>query len=392
MSAPDLAFARLLAATTLRRLGQIDAVLATLLSRPAAETPPAARALLRLGLTQLLFLGTPPHAVVDTAVTLAHRRRPLAPPALINAVLRRAASAGGSLIASHDAPRLNTPDWLWQAWTKAYGAETCRQIAAQHLETPPLDLTARDDPHAVAGALGGIVLPTGSVRLERAGVVTELAGYAEGAWWVQDAAAALPARLLGDVRGLRVIDLCAAPGGKTAQLAAAGAEVIAIDAEPARLARVAENLVRLRLKAELIAADATAWAPPAPADAVLIDAPCSATGTIRRHPDVPWLKAATDLAALNALQDRLLAAAVRMVRPGGRIVYCVCSLQDEEGPARAAAFVHGGAPVQPLPVTADEIGGLDALVTADGALRTLPCHLAAAGGLDGFFAMRFTRV
>ncbi len=376
----------------LRRLGQIDAVLATLLSRPVAETPPAARALLRLGLTQILFLGTPPHAVVDTAVTLAHRRRPQAPPSLINAVLRRAASAGGSLIEGHDAPRLNTPDWLWQAWTKAYGAETCRQIAAQHLETPPLDLTARDDPHAVANALGGIVLPTGSVRLERAGVVTELAGYGEGAWWVQDAAAALPARLLGDVRGLRVIDLCAAPGGKTAQLAAAGAEVIAVDAEPARLTRVAENLARLRLKAELVAADASRWVPAAPADAVLIDAPCSATGTIRRHPDVPWLKAPTDLAALNALQDRLLAAAVRMVRPGGRIVYCVCSLQDEEGPARTAAFVHGGAPVQPLPVMADEIGGLDALVTADGALRTLPCHLAAAGGLDGFFAMRFTRV
>lgn len=376
----------------MRRLGQIDAVLATLLSRPAGETPPAARALLRLGLTQLLFLGTPPHAVVDTAVTLAHRRRPLAPPALINAVLRRAASAGSSLIEGQDPPRLNTPDWLWQAWTKAYGAETCRQIAAQHLETPPLDLTARDDPHAVAGALGGIVLPTGSVRLERAGVVTELAGYAEGAWWVQDAAAALPARLLGDVRGLRVIDLCAAPGGKTAQLAAAGADVIAVDAEPARLTRVAENLARLRLKAELIAADASTWAPPAPADAVLIDAPCSATGTIRRHPDVLWLKAPTDLAALNALQDRLLAAAVRMVRPGGKIVYCVCSLQDEEGPARTAAFVHGGAPVRLLPVTTDEIGGLDALVTADGELRTLPCHLAAAGGLDGFFAMRFTRV
>ncbi|HOT81834.1 MAG TPA: MFS transporter, partial [Candidatus Defluviicoccus seviourii] len=165
-----------------------------------------------------------------------------------------------------------------------------------------------------------------------------------------------------------------------------------VDAEPARLTRVAENLARLRLKAELVAADASRWVPAAPADAVLIDAPCSATGTIRRHPDVPWLKAPTDLAALNALQDRLLAAAVRMVRPGGRIVYCVCSLQDEEGPARTAAFVHGGAPVQPLPVMADEIGGLDALVTADGALRTLPCHLAAAGGLDGFFAMRFTRV
>jgi 16S rRNA (cytosine967-C5)-methyltransferase len=373
-------------------LGQIDAALATLLSRPLAETPPAARSLLRLGLTQLLFLGTPPHAVVDTAVTLARRRRPLAPPSLINAVLRRAAGADGGLIEGHDAPRLNTPDWLWQAWTKAYGAETCRRIAAQHLQTPPLDLTARDDAEAVAGALGGIVLPLGSVRLERAGVVTALSGYAEGAWWVQDAAAALPARLLGDVRGLRVIDLCAAPGGKTAQLAAAGADVIAVDAEPARLARVAENLARLRLKAECVAADACSWVPPAAADAVLIDAPCSATGTIRRHPDVPWLKAPTELAALNTLQDRLLAASLRMVRPGGRIVYCVCSLQDEEGPARTAAFVRSRPPVRPLPVTAEEIGGLHELVTADGALRTLPCHLSAAGGLDGFFAMRFTRV
>ncbi|MFZ1414223.1 MAG: MFS transporter, partial [Defluviicoccus sp.] len=166
---------------------------------------------------------------------------------------------------------------------------------------------------------------------------------------------------------------------------------IALDAEPARLGRVAENLARLRLEAELVAADASTWAPPTPADAVLIDAPCSATGTIRRHPDVPWLKAPAELAALNALQDRLLAASVRMVRPGGRIVYCVCSLQVEEGPARTAAFVRSGAPVRPLPVTADELGGLQDLVTADGALRTLPCHLAAAGGLDGFLAMRFTR-
>lgn len=391
LSASDLAFARLLAATTLRRLGQIDAVLATLLSRPLAETPPAARALLRLGLTQLLFLGTPAHAVVDTAVILARRRRPQAPPALINAVLRRAAVAGLGLIEGHDAPCLNTPAWLWQAWTAAYGAETCRRIAIQHLQTPPLDLSARDDAKAVADALGGTVLPMGSVRLERAGAVTALAGYAEGAWWVQDAAASLPARLLGDVRGLRVIDLCAAPGGKTAQLAAAGAEVIALDAEPDRLARVAENLARLRLEAELIAADACTWRPPVPADAVLIDAPCSATGTIRRHPDVPWLKAPAELAALAALQDRLLAASVGMVRPGGRIVYCVCSLQEEEGPARVAAFLKAGAPLRPLPVTAGEVGGLAELVTAEGALRTLPCHLAAAGGLDGFYAMRFTR-
>ncbi|MEX0814130.1 MAG: RsmB/NOP family class I SAM-dependent RNA methyltransferase, partial [Dongiaceae bacterium] len=213
----------------------------------------------------------------------------------------------------------------------------------------------------------------------------------EGAWWVQDAAAALPARLLGPVAGLRVVDLCAAPGGKTAQLAAAGADVTAVDRSAARLERLAANLARLHLTARIVAADAAQWRPPAPAEAVLLDAPCTATGTIRRHPDIPWLKTADDLAKLVPLQDRLLAAAVEMTAPGGVLVYCVCSLQPEEGPQRIAALLAAGAPVAPLPIDPAEIGGLAEAITGTGELRTLPCHLAGLGGLDGFYAARLRR-
>jgi 16S rRNA (cytosine967-C5)-methyltransferase len=226
--------------------------------------------------------------------------------------------------------------------------------------------------------------------------VDALPGYADGAWWVQDAAAALPARLLGDVADRRVIDLCAAPGGKTAQLAAAGATVTAVDRSEPRLRRLAGNLARLRLEATTVAADAAEWRPDKPADAVLVDAPCSATGTIRRHPDVPWLKRPADLAKLTALQDRLLRAAIEMTAPGGCIVYCTCSLEPAEGPARIAALIESGAPVEPIPIRPEEIGseigGLSELVTPTGELRTLPCHLPELGGLDGFYAARLRRL
>jgi 16S rRNA (cytosine967-C5)-methyltransferase len=208
---------------------------------------------------------------------------------------------------------------------------------------------------------------------------------------VQDAAAAIPARLLGPVEGRTVIDLCAAPGGKTAMLAAAGARTIAVDRSPTRLARLRENLQRLALEAEIHEADATAWLPPAPADAVLLDAPCSSTGTIRRHPDLPWIKRPQELATLTRLQDRLLAAATGMVRPDGLLVYCVCSLEPEEGPERIAALLAAGAPFERVPIAVAEVGGVGELLTPAGELRSLPCHLAEAGGIDGFYAMRLRR-
>jgi 16S rRNA (cytosine967-C5)-methyltransferase len=389
----DRAFVRNLIATTLRRLGQIDTILAACLTH---ELPPRGRSVmhaLRLGAAQLLFLGTPAHAAVDGSVRLADRPALASYKGLINAVLRRIARDGAALAQAQDAARLNTPDWLWASWEEAYGEATARALAEAHLTEPPLDFSVLAEPERWAADLGGSVLPTGSVRRPRelGGAIEALPGYAEGAWWVQDAAAALPARLLGDVAGQSVIDLCAAPGGKTAQLAAMGARVTAVDRSAHRLQRVEANLARLRLGAALVAADAAGWRPAEPADAVLLDAPCSATGTIRRHPDVLRQKRPEDVAALTAAQDRLLAAAVEMVKPGGRLVYCVCSLEAEEGGPRVARLIESGL-VEPDPLAPGELAGLPAeAVLADGGLRTLPSQWAEHGGWDGFFAARLRR-
>jgi 16S rRNA (cytosine967-C5)-methyltransferase len=389
----DRGFARLLAATVLRRLGQIDHVLGRCLEQPLPHRAAGVRQLLRLGTAQLLFLGTPAHAAVDTTVALvAGRGGEAGYKGLANAVLRRVDRERTAFLAETADAALNTPAWLWQSWLGTYGADTAAAIAAAHLQEAPLDLSVKADADAWAERLGARLLPTGTLRLTAEGTVDALPGYADGAWWVQDAAAALPARLLGDVAGERVIDLCAAPGGKTAQLAAAGATVTAVDRSEPRLRRLAVNLTRLQLQATTVAADAPEWRPDRPADAVLVDAPCSATGTIRRHPDVPWLKRPADLTKLTALQDRLLRAAIEMTAPGGRIVYCTCSLEPAEGPARIAALIESGAPIEPIPLRPEEIGGLAELITPTGELRTLPCHLPELGGLDGFYAARLRRL
>lgn len=388
----DRAFARALVATTLRRLGTIDRLLARLIERPLPARAATVSDLLRLGVCQLLFLRTAPHAAVDLTVALVGRRGDAGLKGLSNAVLRRIARDGESLLASVEDDAADTPEWLWESWVAAYGAATAAAIARAHRADPPLDLSVREDAEGWAARLGGRVLPTGSVRLDSTTPVEDLPGFAVGQWWVQDAAAALPVRLFGKLAGRRVIDLCAAPGGKTVQLAAAGAEVIAVDRAAARLKRVTENLARLGLSAQTVAADATQWRPPAKADAVLLDAPCAATGTVRRHPDIPWLKSPDDVATLSGVQDRLIAAAVQMVAPGGYLVYCTCSLQPEEGRQRIAALLAGGAPMVRVPIAAEEVGNLAELVTAEGDLRTLPCHLAELGGMDGFYACRLQRL
>jgi 16S rRNA (cytosine967-C5)-methyltransferase len=395
LEARDRGFVRNLVATTLRRLGQIDALIDHCLDRPLKPKLAELRQVLRLGACQLAFLGTPAHAAVSTTVELARGPRLAAHRGLVNAVLRRLTREAPELVAAQDAARLDTPDWLWDAWTAAYGEAAARAIASSHLGEPPLDLSVRGDGPARAawaGKLDAEVLPNGTLRLPPGrGEVTRLAGYDEGAWWVQDAAAALPARLLGPVEGRRVIDLCAAPGGKTAQLAAAGAEVTAVERSASRLAQLRKNLARLGLEATTVAADATTWRPRDPADAVLLDAPCSATGTLRRHPDIAHLKGPEQIAALTEIQDRLLAAAAEMVRPGGLLVYAVCSLQPEEGPARIAALLAAGAPFARFPLEASELPELEPAITAEGELRTLPCHWAERGGLDGFYACRLRR-
>ena len=392
LDARDRGFARLILATALRRLGQIDAALDHCLDRPIKAKDVMLRHILRLGAAQLLFLETPPHAAVSTALDLAKGPRLAGQGGLLNAVLRRLSREGAEIVAAQDPARLNTPDWLWRSWCAAYGEATARAIAAAHLGEPPLDLSCKTDPEAWAGKLGAERLPGGSLRLPAGqGDVARLPGYAEGAWWVQDAAATLPARLLGAVAGKTVIDLCAAPGGKTAQLAAAGAEVIAVERAEGRLTRLRENLQRLSLGAATVAADASTWQPPAPADAVLLDAPCSATGTLRRHPDIAWLKGPDDVKALTQAQDSLLANAVGMVKPGGLLVYAVCSLQPEEGPERVAKLLAQDDRLERLPLAAADLPGLEEVITPDGDLRSLPCHLAGKGGLDGFYACRLRR-
>jgi 16S rRNA (cytosine967-C5)-methyltransferase len=361
-----------LAACVLRRLGTLDAALEPFLKK----APPAPVAnILRIGAAGLLLLDTPPHAAVATAVGLT-RSRGLVPFAgLVNAVLRRVAAEGPAVLETLDSPRLDTPAWLWTSWGKE-----ARAIATAHAQEAPLDLTL-----APGAALpdGAMLLPTGSARLPAGTAVPDIAGYAEGGFWVQDAAAALPARILAVRPGERVADLCAAPGGKTAQLASAGAAVVAVEQAQTRIVRMAENLARLRLSVQTVCADAAAWAPGELFDAVLLDAPCTATGTIRRHPDAQHLKRPKDVVALAAGQDRLLDAAAAMLRPGGRLVYAVCSLQPEEGPQRFAAAL-ARLPLRRLPIDAAALGVPEA-ATPQGTLRTTPAMWPGLGGMDGFF-------
>jgi 16S rRNA (cytosine967-C5)-methyltransferase len=391
LSGRDRAFARLLVATVLRRLGQIDELIALCLNTPLAPRAALVHDILRLGVAQLLFLRTPPHAAVATSVDLAHGRGFLSHKGLVNAVLRRLSVEGAEWSREQDAARLNTPDWLWRSWSRSYGPETARAIAIAHLKEAPLDLTVRTDPDVWSEKLQAMQLPSGTLRRQAGGAVTSLPGYAEGAWWVQDAAAALPARLLGDVTGREVVDLCAAPGGKSAQIASAGARVTAIDRSPRRLERLVANFARLGLPIEAVAADALTWRPARPVSAVLLDAPCTTTGAIRRHPDVPHLKTPDDVARLAVVQENLLRAAIDMLKPGGTLVYCTCSLEPEEGPRQIEMLFRAGAPIARRPVNPEEIGGHAEWITTDGDLRTLPCQLPEYDGLDGFFGARLIK-
>ena len=387
----DRAFARLLVATVLRRLGQIDALIADCLSVPLPPRAALVQDILRLGVAQLLFLRTPPHAAVATSVDIAQNRGFVSHKGLVNAVLRRLSVEGGGRVDKHDAPRLNTPDWLWRSWSSTYGETTARAIASAHLKEAPLDLTLRNDAETWCTKLEGVLLPTGTLRRSAGGALASLPGYAEGAWWVQDAAAALPARLFGSLAGREVVDLCAAPGGKTAQLATAGARVIAVDRSVRRLERLVANLERLELEVEAIGADALNWRPPHPVEAVLLDAPCSTTGAIRRHPDVPHLKSQEDVVRLSVVQDNLLLASIAMLQPGGMLIYCTCSLEPAEGPERIEALLASGAPVERVEIDPDEIAAAPEWITPNGDLRTLPCHFGEYDGIDGFYCARLVK-
>jgi 16S rRNA (cytosine967-C5)-methyltransferase len=382
----DRGLARALAMAVLRRRGELDRQLAERLSRPPPE---AVMALLRLGAVQVLHMEVPSHAAVATTVELADASKATRPfKGLVNAVLRGLAREG----ASPAPPESSAPDWLYARWRAAWGEEAAQAIAAMIVEEPATDLTLRDpaDAPALAGALEGDPLPGGSLRTRRRGELTEWPGYAEGSWWVQDASAAVPARLLNVKPGESALDLCAAPGGKALQLAAAGASLMALDRSPGRLERLRRNLERTGLSAEIVAADAADWNDERTFDAVLLDAPCAATGTFRRHPDVLWATRPADVAKLAQVQARLLEAAANRVKPGGRLVYCVCSLEPEEGEAQIEAFLAARGDFAPNAITPGEGGSPDASLTLGGALRILPHH--RPGGTDGFFVARMTRL
>ncbi|GJD80551.1 Ribosomal RNA small subunit methyltransferase B [Methylobacterium gregans] len=392
----EAALARAIATATFRRFGLIRAALGSRLDHGLPDDQPLLLALLATGAAQILDLAVPDHAAVDLAVRLAKTdRRTQHLGGLVNAVLRRVARERDAILAAGDPLGDGAPDWLAARWRATYG-ERAEAIGRAHLAGATVDVTVKADPQGWAERLGAALLPTGSLRLPaESGPITALDGFEAGAWWVQDAAAALPARLLGARPGERVADLCAAPGGKTAQLAAAGAAVTAVDRSAPRLERLRRNLERLGLAAEVVVGDALALDRPEGFDAVLLDAPCSATGTIRRHPDVAWTKSPDDIARLAGLQARLLDRAATLLRPGGRLVYCTCSLEPEEGEAQIAAFLSRSPDFARAPVTGDEVGGLTELIDPNGDLRTLPCHLGggtdARGGLDGFFVSRFAR-
>jgi 16S rRNA (cytosine967-C5)-methyltransferase len=394
LDARDRALARSIAVVAMRRLGTIRKTLLRYLEKGMPRKSGPLEATLIAACAQLLFLDTSDHAAVDLAIR-AVRADPASAPyaALANAVLRNVARAKVEILGDAD-PLDDTPLWLMNRWKANYGEATARALAVAHLNEPTLDLTVKGDAQGWAERLGGRVLPTGSVRLDSHTPIPDLPGYADGEWWVQDAAAALPARLLPVSPGDRVVDLCAAPGGKTAQLALRGARVFALDRSAQRLKRVAANLERLKLEAELVVGNASTY-DGGPFDAVLVDAPCSATGTIRRHPDVAWTKRSGDLVGLAKTQAELLARALVLVKKGGVIVYCTCSLEPEEGENQIAALLRRHQDVSRVPITADEIGGLAECITPLGDLRTLPCHLPAdtprQSGLDGFYAARLVR-
>lgn len=394
----DRALVRAILVTALRYRLTIAALLARRLEKPLPANATALSHILHVAAAQILFLDTPDSAAVDLAVTHAKSDpRTVRFSGLVNGVLRAMARAKTEELPATLSTTEEAPQWFAARLKAAYGAEKTTQILAAHRLEAPVDFSVKTDPEGWADRLGGIVLPTGSVRVERlAGPVTELPGFAEGEWWIQDAAASLPAKLFGPVAGLRVADLCAAPGGKTAQLILAGARVTALDASRNRLARLAQNLERLGLAADIVQADLIEYEPSEPFDAVLLDAPCSSTGTVRRHPDVPWTKSAADVEKLAALQRRLLDRAVSLVKPGGRIVFSNCSLDPLEGEDLHRAFLAETAGVIDDPILPGEIAGVDAFLTPQGTLRTTPAdmRLGAPGisGLDGFFAARMRRV
>ena len=394
----DRSLARAIAVSALRHRTTIEFVLKKVLDRPP---PKRARFLihsLHVAVAQILFLDVPSNAAVDLAVTAIGGNQTSARfRNLSNAVLRRVAREKEAFLPGQLELPSPLPQWLSSSLRRDYGKSKLEKISDSLGLLPKVDITVKSDPSIWADKLGGKLLPTGSIRLETSVPVSELEGYADGEWWVQDAAASIPAYLVGGPKGGRVLEICAAPGGKTAQLINMGHTVTALDISAPRLKRMRENLARLKMSAEMIHADVLHFQPDRLFDAVLLDAPCSSTGTIRRHPDVMWTKTKEEVSELAELQYRMLNKALDFVQPGGTLVFSNCSILKEEGENIHAKMLGARTDIKASSIMPDEVFGLGELINGQGALRSLPFHLEVPGnknlgGMDGFFASRFIKL
>ncbi len=394
LSVQDRGFVRHLGTTCLRHLGQLDAMINHCTQKKLTGKQKTVRNILRLGITQLLYMEVAAHGAVNSAVKMTDKQKNTSDrhcKGMVNAILRRI-DREREKFSGGFSPTLNIPKWLKENWQTRYGKEEFAKIAIAVLGEPPLDFTLKPECEGATWAemLDGVLLPGGSVRVEKAGLVQNLAGYEEGSWWIQDVAASLPVNLLGAGCGDPVLELCAAPGGKTAQLAASGCRVTAVDRSARRLRRLQENMDRLNLVCDVVTSDAADFRPDKEYGFILLDAPCSATGTLRRHPDVSRARGSKDIMALAEIQTHLLDAAVGMMPVGGILIYCVCSLQSEEGPEQIKALLDRNGTVKRKGIDLAELSGFENSRLDGGDVQTLPHHIS--GGMDGFFISRLVKI
>jgi len=388
LSERDRNFTHLLVKTVIRRIGQIDAIIGAMLKSPLKGKSNTVMHCLRLGVAQLLWLETPPHAAVNATVEIVADFGHSQMKGLVNAVLKKVAVEGKNIAGKQDEAKLNLPKWIYESWRKTFGEHSVRAIYASTNEAIPLDITVKEDAEKWAKTLGGEVIVTGQVRVFDAGKVEKLAGYEQGDWWIQDAASALPVLMLGDIAGKTVLDLCAAPGGKTAQLLQAGAKVISVDKSKRRLEVLNTNMQRLNYQPMVVESDILTYQPAFTPDIILLDAPCSATGTLRRHPEVLWQNSNKDVAELANIQAELLHKTSGWLKKGGILLYCVCSLQPEEGEMQIENFLKSHKDFTIKPLAASILAKLpQPTVNFQGAVRTLPGTFPLIGGIDGFYAV-----
>ncbi|MCK5425899.1 MAG: 16S rRNA (cytosine(967)-C(5))-methyltransferase RsmB [Emcibacter sp.] len=394
LSVQDRGFVRHLGTTCLRHLGQLDAMINHCTSKKLTSKQKTIRNILRLGITQLLYMEVPAHAAVNSAVKMTDKQKNNSDrhtKGMVNAILRRI-DRETAKFSTKFSPNLNIPKWLKENWKDNFGAEQADKITLALLAEPPLDFSLKPECDGAEWAtkLGGVLLPNGTVRVEKAGAVQNLPGYEEGHWWIQDMAASLPASLLGAKKGDAVLELCAAPGGKTAQTAAKGCRVTALDRSDRRLRRLQENMDRLNLACDIVTSDAADYKPEQEFSFILLDAPCSSTGTLRRHPDVSRSRGPKDIQALAEIQSRLLDAAVAMMPVGGILIYCVCSLQSQEGTDQIKALLDRNGTVKRKVIEGAELSGFEKSRLECGDVQTLPHHIS--GGMDGFFISRLIKI